>query len=124
MKIAFSKVSNNEEIKTSFENGADAFFLSGRLKKSGGLLKFEGAVNYKLALQCDLCAENFTFEGGEKLDVYFSDGVYRQDRQDDFKEVIEFYDGFIDFDELISSEIQTVKTDYHKCEKCKNNTKG
>jgi hypothetical protein len=33
--------------------------------------------------------------------------------------IIEFLDGIIDLDEIISSEVNAIKFDYHKCEKCK-----
>lgn len=118
MKIAFAKAFSKEEVKASLKLDEDEFFLSGKFKKALPLYRFVGNIGYRLSLPCDMCAQDFFLEDKEEFDVYFSDGIYKQ-QDKDFKEVIEFYDGFVDFDEIMNSEIIAIKSGYHKCENCK-----
>ena len=37
--------------------------------------------------------------------------------------VMEIEDGFIDFDEIIQSELSSIQSDYHICKECEQNNK-
>ena len=45
-----------------------------------------------------------------------SDGLYKKD-EDEYL-VIEIENGLINFDEIIESELNSIRSDYHICENC------
>jgi hypothetical protein len=53
----------------------------------------------------------------EKLELTLSDGIYDED--DNLLDVIEFFEGYIDIDEIIESEVASIKSDFHYCKDCK-----
>lgn len=53
------------------------------------------------------------------LNLILSDGYYK-DKPGELCDVIEFFEGEIDLDEIIQSEIESFKSDYFYCENCRN----
>ena len=45
-------------------------------------------------------------------------GIYK-DKDDELSNTIEFYNGQIDTDEILISELEAYKSDYFYCDKCK-----
>ncbi len=115
MKIPFRKVGNTPQDftllkdKTTFK-GTLEHFKHGLIMLDAHL---EGAIN----LPCDICAENFDTILNEELKFLLSDGIFNGHDED--YDVVEFLDGMIDIDEVLSSEIESLKSDYHSCEECK-----
>ncbi len=66
-------------------------------------------------LVCDRCAEEYVYPIDEQVILRVSDGCFEGDDLD----VIEVFDHIIDFDKIINSEIETIRSDYHFCPKCK-----
>ena len=73
----------------------------------------------KLLHSCDGCLEDFELDLDETSKLLVSDGVYDGDDMD----VIESFDSFLDFDKVARSELESIRSDYHYCENCKNNFK-
>jgi hypothetical protein len=52
-----------------------------------------------------------------------SDGIYSSDQNDEESVIIEVEDHILDFDEILHSELESLKSEYHVCDACKNNDK-
>jgi uncharacterized metal-binding protein YceD (DUF177 family) len=116
LEIAFKKVAKEA---LDFELVKDGVRFFGKVsKKSDGLILLKADLAGKISHSCDRCGEDLEIEINEPLEILVSDGIYKGAA--DEIDVIEFYDGFIDFDEILQSEIESVKSDYHYCAKCKN----
>jgi hypothetical protein len=117
MKIEFRKITKDG---SSFELKNDELLFSGSFKRvSNSIVKIDYKLKGKLLHSCDGCAEDFKLSICEESSLYISDGRYSGDSID----VIETFDGFINFDEIFQSEVETIKSDYHYCEKCIENFK-
>ncbi len=115
MKIALIKVRSQE---IPFEVKADSVSMSGFLKpQSKSLIQLEASIDGKLDLSCDRCGEAFEEVLHEPLTLLVSDGAY-EDINNDF-DIVECFDGFINIDEILESEINLYKSDYHYCSQCK-----
>jgi len=117
MKIEFRKVLST----------ANPFLVQkGSIKCSGTFRKLSSnKVEIELKLQgdlvhpCDGCLEDFDLRVDETSKLILNDGVYDGDDID----IVECLDGFIDFEQICESEIESIKSDYHYCQKCENNFK-
>jgi len=120
MKIEFKKVGfNKKEITISDEN----LLLEGDLSRDDSrLVDFDARLSGKVKVECIRCGEEFEVEVDEKLDLKLCDGVYRGSEKE--VDVIEFYEGVIDMDELLRSEKTSITLDYHLCPKCKEGEKN
>jgi len=68
---------------------------------------------------CYLCGDEFTLKVDEKVRFFISDGIYKDNGSEEF-DVIESFDSSVDVEEILSSEIELIKSDYHRCKKCMN----
>lgn len=122
MKIAFKKLAKSTPKEFEcLQNGADGK-LENALKLSGSLVrldsqivKLEGTLRGDLELICARSGESFIKTFNEPLVLYISDGLWDTQSQSvlDSFDVIEFFDGFIDVDFILYSEIESTKSDYH-----------
>ena len=48
-----------------------------------------------------------------------SNGIYKG-KEENLEDVVEFFDGFVNLEEVLTSEIEAFKSDYFYCDKCKN----
>lgn len=85
--------------------------------KERDLVLMKAHLGGTLTLSCDVCAEDFDTMLDDELELLLSDGVYQGST--DNLDVVEM-DGSIDMDELLHSEIELIRSDYHSCEACKN----
>ncbi len=113
MKIEFRKVSN---IKTPFEIKNDLLFCQGTFKKlSHKVVDINFTLQADITLSCDRCGESYIDQVDEKMHLQVCDGNYDGDDLD----IVECYDHYVDFDAIISGEIEAIKSDYHYCKNCK-----
>jgi hypothetical protein len=116
LQIAFKKVAKES---LGFESVKQGVRFFGRLfRKSDKLVLLKASLVGEISHVCDRCGGDLTLEINEALEIFVSDGIYKG--KTDEMDVIEFYDGFIDFDEILQSEIESIKSDYHYCAQCKN----
>ena len=114
MKLDFKKIgSSSKSVQTSSQEG----HLEGELQRDKELVDFQGILRGDITVYCKRCGEEFYLPICEKLHLKLSDGIYRG--FDEEADVIEFFDGKIDFDYLINSEMEAIKSDYHLCPVCK-----
>ncbi|MEA1955770.1 MAG: hypothetical protein U9N02_04665 [Campylobacterota bacterium] len=115
MKVILRKINNTP---LDFDIKSDEITFKGYLQYHAGKLillkaKLEGLV----ATECSKCAEEFKLKVDENIEFYLSDGLYES--SDDVElDVIESFNSTVDLDELLNSEIELVKSDYHSCKNC------
>ena len=54
----------------------------------------------------------------ERVEVFASDGLYKDQEGEELLNIIEFFDGLIDLEVVLQSEIEAFKSDYHYCGQC------
>ena len=123
MKIPFQNIGpQSKTIKQTLEGDDFNITLTGALTRKGlGMASLEGILNGTIQLECDRCGEPFTYLVDEKVTLKITDVPHKSseglgDEQD--YDIIEFLDGVVDLDEIIISEVNAIKLDYHKCENC------
>lgn len=115
MQIPFKKVS---QTGLDFETRIDDVAFSGKLyKKDKYLVECEGNISGSIEHACDICAKDMSLQIDEKVVLFFHDGVCED--QPDSLDVIEFFTGKIDLDEVLESEIASIKSGYFHCSTCK-----
>lgn len=118
MKIEFRKVPQTQK---EFESDFDSVRIEGTFCKiSPSLVKVQSKLTGKTSVDCIRCAETETIAVDEEFNFLISDGIYKSNSHDDELVIIEVEDGFIDFDEIIQSEVSSIYSDYHICANCIN----
>lgn len=115
MKITLRKVTKTP---LDFEVSSNAITFKGYLEYySGKLILLKARLEGSLEKPCDICAEDFELQVAEDVEFFISDGIYKGG--DDIElDVVESLDGDVDMQELLHSEIELIKSDYHACESC------
>lgn len=118
MTIEFKKIPS---LGTPFEVHLDAIRFSGEALKHGkSLVRCTGVLEGEISHACDRCAEIFVLGVKEEVEVFASEGFYEDKEGDALLNVVEFFDGVIDFNALCESELESFKSDYHYCGSCNN----
>lgn len=90
--------------------------FEGEIKRIGErLFKIDSVLIGKIQLICDRSGEEYLEEINESLVLLISNGIWdgqSQNNKDDF-DVIEFFDGFVDFGYILQSEIDSIQMQYH-----------
>ncbi|WP_281951356.1 hypothetical protein [Nitrosophilus kaiyonis] len=114
MKIEFKKIGFEPKKFQLSKNGIE---FQGEFKKDkDGLVDILGNIKNELNVTCDRCSKEFMIKLDENIHLKASDGLYKGHLEE--YDVLEFYDGMIDFDEILESEIASIKLDYHICNEC------
>lgn len=114
--IPFSRISTT----TPFEVLKDEVKFSGDLiKKDGEKVLCSGQICGFVLHYCDRCGKDLKLAVCEKFELILSDGIF-EDFNHEVVDVIEFFDGKIDIDEILHSEIEAYKSGYFYCDNCKN----
>lgn len=87
-------------------------------KISQSLVKIDAMLIGNTDIDCCRCGITDNIEVNEKLYFLLSDRIIKNDESEDL--IIEVENGLIDFDEIIQSELEAIKSDYHICEQCSN----
>jgi len=118
MKIEFRKIPYTE---SEFETVKDSLICKGIFfKESNRVISLKIDISGSTKHHCDICGDSFDLIVDEKITLKVSDGI----SEDEDLDIIECQDHFVDFDEIVSSEINSIKSDYHYCNKCKNENQG
>jgi uncharacterized metal-binding protein YceD (DUF177 family) len=118
MKIEFRKVPLQE---SGFEIVSDSVKFSGTFSKiSQKLAKISAHINGTFTVECCKCGKEIELELDEEVDLLVSDGIYSSS-EDEENIVIEVEDHIIDFDDILNSELESLRSEYHICEECDNN---
>ncbi|MBE0491671.1 MAG: DNA-binding protein [Sulfurospirillum sp.] len=113
MQVLFKKITSNA---ITFETKQDAIKFFGTAKRdSKDLVTCRAKLQGKVTHICDRCGEDFDLILDEELELLVCDGVYAKS---DSLDVIEFYEGVLDFDALLMSELEAIKSGYNYCKQC------
>ena len=113
MKIEFKKISDQDH---SLELNIDGLKCVGNFKKeSNDIVLLNAKLSGEMESICDQCGDEFDVEIDEDIVLRIVDGYSKI--QDDL-DVIECFDSVIDFNDIINSEIESLKSDYYSCEDC------
>lgn len=115
MKIDFKKIPTSG---IDFETSHEAIKFSGVASKvHNNLVKCSGILQGTFLHPCDRCGEMFDVHIKENVEIYAHEGLYHE--SDQLLDLIEFFGDHIDFDTILQSEIESYKSDYLYCDKCK-----
>lgn len=116
-KIAFAKAfqicKNGEKVRFCIEE--NQVKLEGVLscdKSYPDMLKLNGILSGTIVLVCDLSGEEYSKVLEEPLEFYLSDRIVHLDSEY-FEEIVECKEGEIDFEEILHSELEMIRCDYH-----------
>jgi len=84
---------------------------------AGKLILLHADLKGEIDTQCSQCGEDLKVPVDETVEFFVSDGLYDDDADIDL-DVVESLDSTADLDELLHSEIELIKSDYHSCENC------
>ena len=116
MKVVLRKVTKTP---LDFEVKSNEITFKGYLEYyTGKLILLKANLSGSIIKPCDICAEEFQMPIDEEVEFFISDGIY-EDTNDIELDVVESFNGNADIDELLISEIELIKSDYHSCENCK-----
>lgn len=114
MKIEFKKVPQiKKELLTEF-NSVKIEGTFCRIAQS--LVKIDAVLKGNTKIDCCRCGITEVIEVEEELKLLLSDGIYKGNEEEYL--VIEVENSLIDFDELIESELNSIKSDYYICNEC------
>jgi uncharacterized metal-binding protein YceD (DUF177 family) len=115
MIINFRKVTKTP---LDFSIESNNIVFKGSLKYDGeNLVLLQATITGSLDLDCYLCSNDVVLPLNEDVEFLISDGAYSGMRED--FDVVESFDGNINIEELLNSEIELIKSGYHSCEDCK-----
>ena len=116
MKIAFHKVTRRP---MDIEHTLNECTLKGEIKRvSSNEVELDANLSGNAQLYCDRCGDSIDRDINTKLQLRLSDRAVGMEDLD----MIEFADGFIDFDYIIESEINLLSAGYNYCNKCENSS--
>ena len=114
MKIEFKKVPQiNKELICEF----NSVKIEGTFCRiTASLVKIEALLEGNTEIDCCRCGITEIIEVKEELNLLLSDGIYKGSEEEYL--VIEIENSLIDFDEIIQSEVNSIKSDYLYCKDC------
>ncbi len=116
MTIEFKKIpAGGTHFDTTLEN---VRFWGDAKQVSKHLIQCSGQIEGILSHACDRCAEVFDLHVKESVEVFAHEGFYKDKEGEPLLNIVEFFDGFIDFTALCESELEAFKSDYHYCGQC------
>ena len=114
MKIEFRKVPQTTK---ELEFDYNSVRIEGTFCKiSQSLTKIEANMSGTTDIDCCRCGQTDIITLDENLEFLISDGIFKGKESEDL--VIEVENGVIDFDQIVESELQSIKSDYYLCENC------
>ena len=97
-----------------------ASFLGTIVHKKHNIAQLNGTITGSIFIPCDMCAEVFEKVLNEEVSFFLADGIIHEN--DSELEIVEIENSVIDLDELFSSELELIKSDYFCCSNCEGTT--
>jgi len=114
MKIEFRKIPYT---KSDLKITDDLLICEGTFfKESSRIVAVDMTMSGQTTVDCDICGDTFDLSIDEVQKFKVCDGI----SEDEDLDMIECQNHIVDFDEIVQSEISSIKSDYHYCDKCKN----
>ena len=119
MKIEFRKIPLDE---SEFEISSNSVKFLGTFSKiSSKLAKINSKLYGNYDVDCCKCGITFDIPVDSDIEFLLSDGIYSSENHDEELVIIEVEDHFLDFNEILHSELESLRSEYHVCDKCKIN---
>jgi uncharacterized metal-binding protein YceD (DUF177 family) len=116
LKVALRKI---KKTPLDFDIKSGEITFKGYLQyHSGKLILLKAKLYGSIMKPCDICAEEFQLPVDEEVEFFISEGIYEDDGNVDL-DVVESFDDTVDVLDLLASEIELIKSDYHSCDSCK-----
>lgn len=116
MIVEFRKVPLSE---TPFEINQNGVKVVGTfIKSSNKLVDIKMTIKGQVIVTCNRCAKEFSTDIDEEVELKVSDGMYTNTDEESEDLIYETFDSKVNFDEIIESEIESIKMDYHFCSDC------
>ncbi len=114
MEISFLKIKHTPIDIDYSKDSAKIVGIVDRVDRDS--VKLSSRFNASITLTCNRCGKEYKQEFSYPLELILSEGRYNSNKEID---VIEFFNGSVDFDYIINSEISSIKEDYNFCIDCK-----
>ena len=119
MKVEFRKIPLQE---TEFEISSNSVKFLGTFSKiSSKLAKINSNLSGNCDVDCCKCGITFDIPVDSDIEFLLSDGIYSSESNDEELVIIEVEDHFLDFNEVLHSELESLRSEYHICDNCKTN---
>ena len=119
MKIEFRKI---PLLSTEFEISSNSVKFLGTFSKiSSKLAKINSTLSGNYDVDCCKCGITFDVPVDSDIEFLLSDGIYSSEHNDEELVIIEVEDHFLDFNEVLHSELESLRSEYHVCDNCKIN---
>lgn len=116
MQIEFKKIpTTGVHFEVSL---GDIVVVGNATKIDKTMVRIDGTMSGTVSHACDRCATELTLKVDEKVEVFASDGLYVDQDGEDLLNIVEFFDGSINFDTILQSELEALRSDYHYCGSC------
>jgi hypothetical protein len=120
MKIEFKKV---PQIEKDFSFSKDSVEFSGTFCRiSQRLVKLESKIAGTCEVDCYKCGKTFDIEVDEDLTFILSDGIFDSENEKEDEIIIEIDNHIIDFELILDSELESLRSDYYVCDDCEEDT--
>ena len=117
MKIAFNKVARENSYSVNIQNDKFSVQANFDIKpQSASMLNCQLTFQGEIQTICNRCGIDMVEKVDENISLLISNGVF--DGFDENIDVVEVLDDFVDFDEIIISELELISTNYFNCGKC------
>ena len=119
MKVEFRKIPLQE---TEFEISSNSVKFLGTFSKiSSKLAKINSNLSGNYDVDCCKCGITFDVPVDSDIEFLLSDGIYSSESNDEELVIIEVEDHFLDINEVLHSELESLRSEYHVCDNCKTN---
>jgi uncharacterized metal-binding protein YceD (DUF177 family) len=98
----------------------NALFLGTIVHKKHNIAQLNGTITGSISIPCDMCAEVFEKTLNEEVSFYLADGIVHEN--DSELEIVDISNSVINLEELFSSELELIKSDYFCCSNCEGKT--
>jgi len=116
MKIEFSKLPRNEN---EFEiNSNSVKFLGTFSRISGTIARINSKIIGNCDVECCKCASIINKEINQEIVYTLSDGAISLKDERENEIIIEVNNHIVDFDDILNSELESIKSDYYVCNDC------
>jgi len=119
MKIEFSKLPRNAN---EFEINQDSVKFSGTFSRiTGTIARINSNIIGNCDVECCKCASTINKSIDQEIVYTLSDGAISLKDERENEIIIEVNNHIVDFDDILNSELESIKSDYYICDNCDTN---
>jgi len=119
VKIEFRKIPLQE---SEFEIDSNSVKFLGTFSKiSSKLARIDSKIFGTCDVDCCKCGVTFNIPVDLEIKFLLSDGIYSSGNDDEEYVIIEVEEHILNFNEILHSELESLKSEYHVCDACQNN---